>query len=456
MAVRTPTYPFKMGGLVLNSRRGVRVLRFLDQAWAERRQGFALIVPPEQIYRPEEFDTFDELTKAVWIWNQGFSQRSGKLATDILGNLYVVHIDHPELTRLANLADAQIDVLTECIRKVEPFADSKKSALQRERALWWRDMWKLLRDSYNGDQREFFYRHRKKGASIWKQRDIYIRELSKLKGVQHKVAQLMIGFFQEYHTIVGWRENKDFWDWFSTIPVVPVDLHHMRGVPRAGLVEEYENDRRDTIAKPLSDWFCWLCWKNGINHMNVAQAFFNIGATIHARNALIKDEAERAAHCVDDCPMHAFCVYNVSTDQVQNLRKSTRDKVEELKLRQAKAEEEDRFDLIQDIATEIAALLELESKMERNRGSMQWKTRTPRDPHAIALLAKRYVSVHRSQLQLFEREFSRADYATNKRKEKLGRIRHNGKNGSAWLQAKHKARERRLNQPQQTALIGDD
>jgi hypothetical protein len=416
----------KTGGLVFNDTLARQIL---PQVAAMYQKGVGMLgglLPPEQIFRPDDFSTLPGREIANWIWAQGFSQRSGKQASDILGHLYRVLIDYPELTTLdQTCSDDRLDQLCEEIRYVEPFANGIKQ-IHRDRVQWWKKMWQFLRDTCDGDPRFYFMSREDRSLTVPQQRDAYIKAMVKdFTGVEHKVAQLMMFFFQEYHRNHGWNEHKDFWDRFATIPMCPVDIHHMRFVQRTGLIKSYKSDYREKIARPISDWLAGVCLENQIDHLDLAQAIFNIGATIHARYDMIADPLSKQAHCVMKCPLHRLCIYTVRNDETQNLRKHAKTTIALLNQQIDAHNPATDSKSIQALQDQIDQLIKTEQSLERNRGSMQWHTITPRNPDAIAAQAAALVAnLSAKQPLLFAaQDVDRTEKMRTIRDVKLARVR---------------------------------
>jgi hypothetical protein len=74
--------------------------------------------------------------------------------------------------------------------------------------------------------------------------------------IEWKIASMFILFFQK----VEWSTQPEFWERFNRIPVVPVDLHHLRILPDMGVIYEYVNDRRDLISSTISHYLAKLCF----------------------------------------------------------------------------------------------------------------------------------------------------------------------------------------------------
>lgn len=330
-------------GIVVDDARARLVLTHAAESWKQKSGAFAGLEQVESRMRPHSYcgpgSADGERMKAVYVFLQGFSQRSGKSAEFILKKLHGWFMANPSLLDPRNGLEETEDFYT-FVRDVDP--SSRESTNYREIG-WWQKVMRVLREQYDGDPRQLFYNLRldseipfidellradmEDEEQIFALRKRLITNLIDFKGVKLKIASLIVIFFQEEK----WDQNQEFWNRLHRIPFIPFDLHHIRLTwmteivpPNACITQGAQNGNRDIVAEVLSEYFSRLCYELKLSHSAVAQAFFNTGAFIHAQwNRNKRDQHAQYAVC-EQCPFDTFCRRTVQPNSALSTKKSRR------------------------------------------------------------------------------------------------------------------------------------
>lgn len=331
-------------GIHVYDNRARRVLKEIANAWVEGHKGLGIITPPEKIYRPDWMQDGlsrtdeQERHKANFVYLQGFSQRSGKSASTILGNLHRWWEKDPTLfDPLRKLEETP--AFAQMVLEVDPQSTKGKHFRELD---WWQAVMRRLREEHAGDARtlvyqlqggppSFYYEVCNADMSNWEEvnklRKRFANYLRTFKGVELKVASMIAIFFQE----VAWQEYPEFWERFNRIPFVPFDVHHIRSPRQLDLIADQPGQSsritlgdRDYVGPPLSDYWSQICFEEGIPHHALAQAIFNTGAITHLSWAREKDAYEQARICAEQCVFHEHCKFIVKPAGELNTKKRKR------------------------------------------------------------------------------------------------------------------------------------
>jgi len=302
----------KLRGVVFDEDRTIAVCSHIARSWRTKSKALGGQISPEVIHLPcsIEYGSLDHVRYLLFI---GWLSRSGKTADEVIESGARVAIREPWLLTHQGICDHSVAHYGSIMKFMVPYAETKN---QRDLYLWWRECCETVeRKPFNGDLRNVFLRHTSviSKDDRWRSRELIINDLCRLKGIAHKIAQLIAIWVQE----VNWSKNAIKWNRIRKIPFIPVDLWCMRLVYMSGMVIGFNGDHRDRIGRPISDYLSKVCLEHDISHTDLAQGLWHIGARIHAK---MPRNTKQTQYCHDRCPLHNYCTWIVNSDPVNRQR----------------------------------------------------------------------------------------------------------------------------------------
>lgn len=280
--------------------RSVTVFSEMAGKWGSNSFAFQHMEPPERLYRPQ-FVESGSLEHAWWLFFTGWLNRQGFTAKQVFtGAQYIFGEYGTDLVNPDKVAELPVKAY-EDIKMIVPYGQEEPWRVD----VWWRGCLEVLRDEFQSDPRNIML-SLEHGRSAMELRHELMRrfKLFKGKGIGHKIAQLIICWFQE----AEWAESQEEWLAVRRIPVVAVDLWWMRMVYQLGLIQEFRSDITTKISSPIADFACQVCHEADISHNHLAQAIWHTAMDYcaRARRRHVKDRPYR--HICAHCPAHEYCL----------------------------------------------------------------------------------------------------------------------------------------------------
>lgn len=296
----------KLRAVEFDEERTVTVCRLIATSWREKSKALNGQISPEVTHLPPSIE-YGSLDHARYLLFIGWLSRSGKTADEVIKAGARVALREPWLLTYQGISEHSDAHYASIMKSMVPYAETQN---QKDLYLWWRESCKTVEEKpFNGDLRTIFLRHTSviSKSDRWKVREMIINDLCRLKGIAHKIAQLIAIWVQE----VAWDDNPIKWNRIRTIPFIPVDLWCMRLVYMSGMVTGFTGDHRDRIGRPISDYLSKVCLEYDISHTDLAQGLWHIGARIHAK---MPRNGNQTQYCHDQCPLHDYCMRIVNAD----------------------------------------------------------------------------------------------------------------------------------------------
>lgn len=304
--------------------RALEVFRVVVDAWRHRNNPTAPqthlrgLCPPEESFRPQDIRVGSR-EHALYLFFQGVASRSGKTANDALGRVSKYAIESPwVIDPLAPSERHRSEESRQLIGKVLAFTDREPKRIDG-----WIAALDRLREDYAGDPRNIFLKHAigVTKEERWEAREVVVRELCQFYGVQHKIAQLIMLWFQA----VDWlpvnpaqvAAEQVFWERFRSVPAIPVDIWFLKLMKMMDLVSECPKSHRDLISRPVSDYIARVCLDHDLPCWDLAQGLWHIGARVHGRRPT--KHTKVGTYCLG-CPVDPYCVFLVQPDRQQTGR----------------------------------------------------------------------------------------------------------------------------------------
>jgi hypothetical protein len=267
--------------------------------------------PPEITFHPKGIKVGSR-KHALFLFHAGYASRSGKTADKAISEIGKIAISHPHLLEPRKSELGSFD-LYHVLPRALAFTDYDPGRITG----WWNNLEKLRR-VYDSDPRNIFLNldlNPDCKESIMEARQTLINRLCNpnFYGIQHKIAQLIIPWFQA----VAWPDNLSEWQAIGRIPAIPTDIWMMRMVKQWGWVTGYSTDHRDQVSRPISDYIANLCINEGFDSYNLVQGMWHIAARICATHRQKRDHYPLSVarqYCYDSCPAFSFCQGIVPTN----------------------------------------------------------------------------------------------------------------------------------------------
>lgn len=291
--------------------RAIVIFRDLATRWHNREAPFNTerFISPERSFHPEGV-VVGSLEHAQFTFFGGWLNRNGKTARKLFKDAKQIAEASPWIINPLDPRSLERERF-EVLGSVIPFANNEK---YRGRIDWWfKGCMGLLRDRYEGDPRNIFLTAELTGD--WRHdRQLLLKRLMEFFGTGPKIAQLILGWFQE----VDWLDNHEHrWRVINAVPAIAADMWVMRMMPMLGIATSWETDLSTKIAIPISDFICEICYEEGISHTDLIQALWHTGSVICGRMRP-RDQARARPFCHGVCPASKFCVGIVPANYISN------------------------------------------------------------------------------------------------------------------------------------------
>lgn len=303
----------KLRGIEFDEERTVKICRHIAASWRDKSKALNGQISPEVTHLPHTIK-YGSLDHARYLLFIGWLSRSGKTADEVISAGARIAIHEPWLLTHQGISAHTEGEYKRIMRSMVPYAETHN---QKDLYLWWGECCKTVAGKpFNGDLRTIFLRHTSVTSKDdrWKVREMIIDDLSSLKGIAHKIAQLIAIWVQE----VAWDDTHTIkWNRIRRVPFIPVDLWCMRLVYMSGMVTGFTGDHRDRIGRPISDYLSKVCLEHDFSHTDLAQGLWHIGARIHAK---MPRNGNQIQYCRDECPLDDYCTRIVKADKVNRQR----------------------------------------------------------------------------------------------------------------------------------------
>lgn len=299
--------------VILQTDRTIEVAHNLIDCWQARQnpmmgKGFYGLdhieyrLLPDEVIRGSRFHAL-----LLWFW--AWLNRYGDTANRLMSHGASLALAKPQII------DPLIPVTEEDLYLMAPFitfgtssantlfAKSKAAAEDiRHRIQGWINNRQLLAEKYQSDPRNIL-------LSIGPDRQRLIKAFCQFHGIQQKIAQLAMIWYQE---IDYWDTGTpEQWQTICKVPAIPVDHWVMRLVRQLDLIESWTTERRDTLSPIISNLLCRVCDQHELNHIIFSQALWNLGANVCFNKPKIR--RERFVYCGRNCPAEQYCRYDIES-----------------------------------------------------------------------------------------------------------------------------------------------
>jgi hypothetical protein len=169
-----------------------------------------------------------------------------------------------------------------------------------ERAGQWMGNLKVLHDAYRSDPGNILLSAEPKNGDL-------VKALEKpFKGIGHKIAQLIILWFQD----VNWPDNQEQWQKIRQVHVGVADIWVLRLLYQFGILKEWPNDHHNHASKVFAEFISYVCQKYELDFSALSQAFWHIGSDICGNRKSSRQYAntgKRDSFCYNNCPANDLC-----------------------------------------------------------------------------------------------------------------------------------------------------
>ncbi|MCX6808519.1 MAG: hypothetical protein NTW50_02535 [Candidatus Berkelbacteria bacterium] len=285
-------------------------------AWLRRSEWLPRWLPPEIQFHPVNVQKGSKL-HACFLFLSGYVSRSGQSANQAIGKASELTLKFPELVLPEKSLQPSLELWPELNRLI---AFSKQDP---KRVEGWVENLGRIRNEFGSDPRNIFLDlnfDQTDKESIWAARNVLIDRIDGFYGIAHKIAQLLIPWFQA----VDWDYRQDEWQKTRLIPAVPVDHWLMRQTKQWAWVLEYGSDSRDHISRPISDFLSRICLDDELSWYDFAQGCWHISARICSQHRRLRFQNTTRSRqwCVDHCPAFSFCQGHVPANRAKTNRGS--------------------------------------------------------------------------------------------------------------------------------------
>ncbi len=290
--------------LEFDRERAVEIFRYIANAWEKRFtiSPFPPLISPEVRFLPKEMRSDKKLhgtlEHAYLLFWFGFLNRNGDKADRLISSASKLWQTNPDLIDPRVVSNFQPSDL-EPLRNIIPFAFHQN---HRHRIEWWVKCLRLIHEEYNDDPRSILTRDLY--GDPMADRDMIIKRFSDKRfiGIGPKIAQLIIGWYQENI----WYDHPAQWDYIRKIPVIAADIWMGRLFRQFDLVTLWSSDHSQSVMYKIADFASIICLEEGINHNNLAQGLWHLGAKICGKQRPRNLKKAFAEFC-PNCPAAAFC-----------------------------------------------------------------------------------------------------------------------------------------------------
>ncbi|AKM82782.1 TPA: hypothetical protein DD449_00400 [Candidatus Berkelbacteria bacterium] len=259
--------------------------------------------PPEERFSSPNIK-YGSREHALQLFCMGQLSRSGKKATEVISKVADIMQNRRHLLNPHTSLKRFIEDMTPIV----PFGETHPEYIKN-----WKNNLIRLHTDYDGDPRKIFYNL--KPGDPMEQRLELMERLCDFDGIAHKIAQLIIIWFQA----VSWRTHKADWETASKIPAVPVDVHALRKAFELGVITSSDTEYKDAIALLLSTDYCQVCLDHNISWVDFSQGGWWLSADICAK-APKHNLQKRAFYCAQNCGMRPYCKGRIKYDEDRRRR----------------------------------------------------------------------------------------------------------------------------------------